>query len=84
MQLIAILEFKVADRFIYNTSNTPLNNKGYIPIFETPEPIEKIDAFVKMIEAKYADYLYYDALQIKKYWKSFNQGWRIGQLLSVA
>ena len=83
MQLLAILEFKVADRFFYNSSKNPADYV-HIPIFDDPEPIEKIDAFIKLLELKYPGHLHYEVNQIRKYWISFNQGWEIGRFFSMA
>ena len=84
MELFAILEFKVADRFFYNTSNNPLNKNGYIPIFETPEPLEKIASFIELLESKFPDHLLYETHRLKQYWILFNQGWELGRHLLVA
>ena len=84
MQLTAILEFKKNRRFLYNSSKYPLNENGYIPVFDKPEPIEKIANFVSLLEMNFPEHLHCEVEQIKKYWISFNQGWEVCRILSVA
>lgn len=70
----AILEFKSGSDFHYNGSTKYSKKKSFFPITD-PEPVEKLDIFVRLIKFTFPYYSNFTPRQIEKLWITFNTGW---------
>jgi hypothetical protein len=80
----ATLEFKKGYWLFYNRGALAPGSKGYTPITDIPEPMDKLDTFVHFMIKRYPGYKDSDFSEIKERWAFFNEGWETGKVISEA